>query len=478
MDGSVFRDAKARFLLLVVLVTMSCTSLAAADRALIVGVGNYEHVSSLPGIGLDVDMMREVAERLGFREIRTLLDQEATYSRFKRLFEHWLIGGTQSGDRVLLYFSGHGGCVADQDGDEADGKDEALVLHDTRLIKVGENQYRMENALLDDEFKALLQNLSGRRVLVLIDACHSGTSHKGVNLSSNKSIGVKAIRIGRERWEVYTKSLEACQAKSWTSGKTVHVVDVDDEDLRVAFLAAAADHELARATSKGSLFTLGVRKAIDDATRDQESLNLKRLRDRVANYIQDNIDMNKVHRPQLWGNTDFPMRLSTPRAGGGPIWRRLAELADRDNIIRLGIEANRGHYRIGDELVLTIDIPHAGYLNVVNVGSQDNATVLFPNKHHRDNYVQKGRLRIPTPEMRFRLQAAEPIGRSLNVAFLTERPIDLYEDGVGGRDKDGHYEVLMNALSAKAMQSLKSIIVKPTSGYRAAGGKVIVQVAR
>ena len=466
---------------LLFLVAIICVPFAmAADRALVVGVGDYAHVSGLPGIGLDVDMMREVAERLGFREIRTLLDQEATYGRFKRLFEQWLIDGTRSGDRVLFYFSGHGGCAADQDNDEADGKDEALVLHDTRLFRDG----RMENALLDDEFNTLLQRLSGRHVLVLIDACHSGTSHKGVNLSSNKSLGVKAVRIGRERWEVYTKSLEACRARSWTSGKTVDVVDVDDKELEVAFLAAAADHELARATHKGSLFTLGVRKAIDDATREshrrsheQKFLNLRQFKERVANYIQDNIDPGRVHHPQLWGNTDFPMRLSIP-SGDGPIWRRLVEFADRNDIIRLGIEANRGHYRVGDELVLTIDIPHAGYLNVVNVGSQDNATVLFPNKHHRDNYVQEGRLRIPTPEMRFRLQAAEPIGRSLNVAFLTEKPIDLYEDGVGGRDKDGRYEVLMNALSAKAMKSLKSVTVKPTSGYRAAGGKVIVQVAR
>ena len=322
-----------------------------------------------------------------------------------------------------------------------------------------------------------LQRLSGRHVLMLIDACHSGTSHKGVNLSSNESLGVKPVRIGRERWQLYTKSLK-CTDKSWASGKkTVHVMDVDDEELRIAVLAAAADHELARATHKGSLFTLGVRKAIHDATREQRSLNLRRLKERVANFIQDNTSPREVHHPQLWGKSDFPMRLSTPRADG-PIWRRLVEFADRDDINRLGIKANRDRYRVGDELVLTIDVPRAGYLNVVNVGSQDNSTVLFPNKYHRDNYVQEGELRIPTPEMQFRLQAGEPIGPSLNVAFLTEKPIDLYEDGVGGRDKDGRYEVLMNALSAKAMKSLKSVTVKPTSGYRAAGGKVIVQVAR
>ena len=157
-------------MVLMVLATTLCAPFAtAADRALIVGVGDYAQVSDLPGIDLDVGMMQEAAERLGFREIRTLLDREATYDRFKALFERWLIDGTQSGDRVLLYFSGHGVCGG-PDGDESDGKDEALILHDTRL-----RGSTMERSLPDDEFRDLLQRLSGRHVLVLIDAQYSGT---------------------------------------------------------------------------------------------------------------------------------------------------------------------------------------------------------------------------------------------------------------------------------------------------------------
>ena len=479
------QDIRVRFMVLAALVTLACVPFAAAaDRALIVGVGDYAQVSDLPGIDLDVRMMEEAAERLGFREIRTLLDREATYDSFKTLFERWLIGGTRAGDRILLYFSGHGGCVADQDGDEADGKDEVLVLHDTH-VRGG----RMENALRDDEFNALLKRLPGRHVLVLIDACHSGTSHKGFNLSGNRSLGARKIRVSGERWETFTKTdtelLDCRQRQTGRRDKAFEVTDTDQgesERQNMAFLAAAEDHEVALATGKGSLFTLGLRMAIDDATSERESLNLSRLRDRVANFIRESIDSGDVrgtvHHPQLGGDLDFPLRLNTPRAGGGPVWRQLAELADRSDIARLDIEANRGRFRVGDELVLTIEIPHAGYLNVVNVGSHDSATVLFPNRHHRDNYVQEGRVRIPTPEMRFRIQAAEPTGPSLNVVFLTERRIDLYEEGVGGRGKDGQYEVLVNALSAKATKAVRAAVVVAASGYRAAGGKVIVEVAR
>ena len=62
---------------LIALVTLACSPFAtAADRALLVGVGDYAQVSDLPGIDLDVGMMQEAAERLGFRDIRTLLDRK------------------------------------------------------------------------------------------------------------------------------------------------------------------------------------------------------------------------------------------------------------------------------------------------------------------------------------------------------------------------------------------------------------------
>ena len=98
MQQSRPHDARLRILVLVALFTMTGAALAgAADRALIVGVGKYADSSmDLPGIDLDVRLMQEVAERLGFTEIRTLTDADATYQGFLDLFETWLIRGTRS----------------------------------------------------------------------------------------------------------------------------------------------------------------------------------------------------------------------------------------------------------------------------------------------------------------------------------------------------------------------------------------------
>jgi hypothetical protein len=67
-----------------------------------------------------------------------------------------------SGDFFFLSFSGHGGQVPDVSGEEADKLDETWCLYDGQLI--------------DDElYVELGKFVTGVRILVLSDSCHSGT---------------------------------------------------------------------------------------------------------------------------------------------------------------------------------------------------------------------------------------------------------------------------------------------------------------
>ena len=177
MYGSMLQSGRGRFVVLAMLCALAGASLAAAaDRALIVGIGKFADSSmNLQGIDLDVKLMQEVADLLGFQEIRTLADADATYDGFVREFEQWLIQGTRDGDRVMVYVSSHGTRVPDDNGDENDQQDEVLVVHDSR-----QRNGKLETFLRDDEFSALLRRLRSRDVLVLIDACNSGTVYKTI----------------------------------------------------------------------------------------------------------------------------------------------------------------------------------------------------------------------------------------------------------------------------------------------------------
>ena len=68
----------------------------------------------------------------------------------------------KSGDLFFMTFSGHGGQVADANGDEPDKKDETWCLYDGQLV--------------DDElYYELNRFAAGVRILVLSDSCHSGS---------------------------------------------------------------------------------------------------------------------------------------------------------------------------------------------------------------------------------------------------------------------------------------------------------------
>jgi hypothetical protein len=151
------------------------TTCYADSRALLVGIDEYQHINELIGSKQDVESMnRFIQSEWGYKpwQIRTLTDAEATDKGILTAFDNWLIKGSQPGDKVLFYYSGHGTFITDnaRHKDEEDGYDEALCPVNTTRGK--------ENLIRDDEINRRLQQLRGRQVMFIIDACHSGTMTK------------------------------------------------------------------------------------------------------------------------------------------------------------------------------------------------------------------------------------------------------------------------------------------------------------
>ncbi|MBK8090133.1 MAG: caspase family protein [Chitinophagaceae bacterium] len=109
--------------------------------------------------------------------IRIVRDKEATKLGILNAIKQQLIDKAKPGDVCVFHFSGHGEQVFDDNGDEADGYDEALVTYDAPM----EYQPGVEKHLRDDEFGLKLEEIRTKlgadgNLLVIIDACHSGTS--------------------------------------------------------------------------------------------------------------------------------------------------------------------------------------------------------------------------------------------------------------------------------------------------------------
>lgn len=77
----------------------------------------------------------------------------------------WLVSGLAPGDSLFLHYSGHGGTVADKDGDE---------LEDQTIFPVDHSR---AGQITDDELNARICKMipPGVRLTALFDCCHSGS---------------------------------------------------------------------------------------------------------------------------------------------------------------------------------------------------------------------------------------------------------------------------------------------------------------
>ena len=425
-----------------VLVTGLPAVARAEDRALLVGVGRYSPgsgINNLGGIDKDVAMMRDIARRLGFRDtqIRTLMDDQATLGNIQRAMDEWLIQGVGPGERALFYFSGHGAFVPDLNGDEPDGRDEALIPHDARVAR------GLENVLVDDDLGARLGRIRSDRVLVLLDACHSGSATRDAFVVS-KFVPNPDPRLAG--------SLRA--AKDLPKGDS-NALDASGARLNYVALNSSADTELSGATADGSLFTLGVFRAFQ-AAPDPQTLTLRRILEVATREVAQTAAGVDVHHPQLDGDVNradmllfasallpapvpgpapVPRPVIPPPAPNASLWAQLERVANTaPRMVSIG--GLRAQYAPGDFLQFSITMPADGYLNIVNLGEGlEQGTVLFPNGFASNNYFPAGtRVTFPSEgrySLRVSLGASKAAERNLIVALVTARPINVHDLGLG-----------------------------------------------
>ncbi|MBL7806717.1 MAG: caspase family protein [Saprospiraceae bacterium] len=155
-------------------------------HALLIAIGNYAPNSGWPNLASarDADLMHNTLLLQGFSKenIHILLDSAATLNGIEQAL-HKLVTEAQSGDAVLIHFSGHGQQVSDNNNDESDGYDEAMVPYDSPMhFQTG--KYEGERLLRDDVLGQYVKSLRNRlgvagSILVLLDGCHSGTGLRG-----------------------------------------------------------------------------------------------------------------------------------------------------------------------------------------------------------------------------------------------------------------------------------------------------------
>lgn len=161
------------------------TVLAQTNRALIVSIGTYPPDSGWETIHAGNDA-RLVGAHLSAHHflkpnIALLSDTSATKAAITEALRR-LCRTAEAGDAVYLHFSCHGQQMMDDNGDEEDGLDEALIPYDAGFWYLP-GKYEGENHLRDDELGEWIHQIRRKitergRLTVVLDACHSGTGNR------------------------------------------------------------------------------------------------------------------------------------------------------------------------------------------------------------------------------------------------------------------------------------------------------------
>ncbi len=173
-------------------------------RALIVAIGRYSAETEWHNLHTDSDRAFVHAALLaqGFTAIDEITDERATRAGIERAFRERLIDRARPGDVVVFHYSGHGQQIADDDGDELDGYDEALVPYDApQRLRPG---YGGERHLRDDsldEWMTVLRRKVGAegQVIVFLDSCVSGTPRGGPGEADEGAVRGGAPPLGPPR---------------------------------------------------------------------------------------------------------------------------------------------------------------------------------------------------------------------------------------------------------------------------------------
>ena len=454
------------YLLWLVLMSIALVSAARGeDRALLIGVGRYAHFDDrLNGVSLDLDMMNETAQMMGFHKnaIKILEHEQATTANVYSIFDDWLVKAIKPEDRVLIYFSGHGSQVPDENGDELDHFDEVLLLYDTTLI-VKDGRQTLNGVLHDDRFGKMLAQINSRNILVILDACHSGSATRSIRLAP-RTFPVNDAQV---KYFYYSPMLE----NAGGSGRFDLTMPGNSPDVtdRYVAITACRDNENTLATSRGSIFTLGLSRAVRSAAMAGNSLTPEKLQRQTTRFIRELVRSEGiVFHPQIAGYKNLrqrPLQLMALSGSRGQIRPKLAVLAPKSPAT-MRIKPNKTCFEPGDALEISVKITEPGYLNVMSTTADDRSTVLFPNQYHPQNAVDAGDLTIPTDQMNFELVSEGPPGPHLITAILSRWPANASEAG-----NQTKYEVMaeLSPISTGSMNKGQKM------GYLAAG-KITVEV--
>lgn len=273
-----------KLILSVIALTLLSFSYAQTKRALIIAIGEYakkgefKHMNVEKGYwsnissANDVPLITGALNHHGFENenITTLQNKKATQDGIINALDQ-LIKDSEENDIVVFHYSGHGQQIFDDNGDEIDGYDEAMVPYDAPS-KYKKGVYEGEKHIRDDEVGKRMTELRKKlgpkgHLLIVFDACHSGTATRGIasargtedklepeNHEAKKNPNAEEVFLGGDPLD--KKGLAPYVLLSGSSASELNFETFDENNRRVGSLSYCFSRAMAKADNKTSYIGL------------------------------------------------------------------------------------------------------------------------------------------------------------------------------------------------------------------------------
>lgn len=454
-------------------VVASAATLNAKIRCVIVGISDYQNpnIPDIRGPLGDIRKFVDLAHYMGFSddEIIVLKNSEATRERIL----YWLRKIAEEatpGDAIAVLYSGHGTQVPDDNGDEPDEYDEAIVPYDAS---------KLEDVIRDDQINRIFSSSKAGKRIYIFDSCHSGTGIKDIGAAGSIKYVPPSVFDG------FTQ-MPPPGSQSYKNINVEADNNLESGSKDVIFMSASAANEVAFGDIGGlnaSTFTYALYRGVIQNKADYNydgKVTFSEARTYAVSYLTDTLGLNQS--PQLEVNPERAENYvikglvlvtnvahsGTPTYSNDPIVQVLEETFKKSNL-HIDISSPKNTYYIGDFLNFTVDVPVTGYIYVIAAEPDGSAHLLFPNDFNSQNYFTGGaQIRIPDDIGGFRLRASEPEGKSIVYVFLTRKYVSIFEwlRRMSTNQGKAIPEIPKNS---KALKGLRAIMVVPTNGDFGAG---------
>lgn len=433
----------------------------ASRHALIIGIGEYQvsGISSLKGVKNDMQSAKVMAQAMSIPDenITYLRDSAATASEIRKVIQA-LDTRVRPGDRVFVYYSGHGTRWLDKSQANAAQCMEGLLASDG---------YAVTNTEISDLLSPIAKKTD--KLMVFYDSCHSG----GI---VNQPLRTRSINLsGTVLTPKFSGDIspEACAKPSNMRTRSISAElsskGVFPENI-VSIAASRPDEVSFDNPQSGGMATVAWRDCMLGKAKDLDQSGSISVEE-ITSCAQNNLNQSLANQPDILGqhmtiggNKAFiPTFLSasletessptqmvetappavtptleTPTASATPSLPEPSAQAVKPSALLAQIHAQRNASRqltatanpkvmriLQDPLHLRIQSPKAGYVYVALAGSdQKSLYLLYPNKLDGNNRIEANQT-IELPKTGWRITAAGPKGINTVLVMVTDSPRDL-----------------------------------------------------